>query len=78
MSRSTRDTRYRHPSRVDLPLSGHGREGENVTPIEQTLYQYLVAPVVRDCGEHSEEAQLAYATWERIVVTLQGRGETKH
>lgn len=49
-----------------------------MTPIEQTLYQYLVAPVVRDCGEHSEEAQLAYATWERIVVALQGRGETKH
>lgn len=49
-----------------------------MTPIEETFYQYLVAPVVRDCGAHSEEARLAYATWERIVLALQARGETKH
>ena len=61
-----------------LPSSGEGREGESVTPIEETFYQYLVAPVVRDCGAHSEEALLAYATWERIVLALQARGETKH
>lgn len=49
-----------------------------MTHIEEIMYLSLVAPVVRDCGEHSEEAQLAYATWERIVAVLQGRDETKH
>ena len=63
---------------MDLPSSGASRKGESVTPIEETLYQYLVAPVVRDCGAHSEEARLAYATFERIVLALQARGETKH
>jgi hypothetical protein len=42
-----------------------------MTPIEQTFYQYLVAPVVRDCGAHSPEAQLAHETWARIVGALE-------
>lgn len=49
-----------------------------MTPIEETMYLHFVAPVIRDCGAHSPEAQLAYATWERIVLALQGRIETKH
>jgi hypothetical protein len=72
------DTVYHRPSRMALPSSGHGHEGEAMTPIEQTLYQYLVAPVIRDCGAHSPEAQLAYETWARIVGTLEPDRRTQN
>jgi hypothetical protein len=41
-----------------------------MTPIEQALYLYLVAPVVRDCGPLSPEAELALGAWTKIVETL--------
>ena len=47
-----------------------------MTHIEQTFYQYLVAPVIRDCGAHSPEAQLAYETWARIVGALEQDKQT--
>jgi len=49
-----------------------------MTPVEQTFYQYLVAPVVRDCGAHSPEAQLAYETWARIVGALEPDRRTEN
>lgn len=39
--------------------------------LEQTLYLYLVAPVVRDCGPLSPEAEIAFATWQKIVAAVQ-------
>jgi len=49
-----------------------------MTLIEQTFYQYLVAPVIRDCGAHSPEAQLAYETWARIVGALERDRRTQN
>lgn len=42
-----------------------------MTPIEQSIYLHLVAPVVRDCGPLSPEAELAFATWRKIVEAIE-------
>jgi hypothetical protein len=41
-----------------------------VNHLEQTLYLYLVAPVVRDCGPLSPEAELAFTAWARMIEAL--------
>jgi hypothetical protein len=49
-----------------------------MTPIEQALYLHLVAPVVRDCGPLSPEAELAFAAWTRMIEALPKEAATNN